>query len=136
MTEFDPNKSFIGERPQWSTYVTSRSPKFKLHTKKNHATAALTTHRGGIIYQWIDDQWVERSRYPTKNPDQCAHCGDEEVRYENAWRVFRIKGGPEEFTWERPMVCYNCYVNFFTNRPKISKLRYEDIGKTQLRLDI
>lgn len=53
-------------RPEWATTIPGRSPEFKIHNQKNHATCALTAclyswRKQGerIIWHWENDEWVK-----------------------------------------------------------------------------
>ena len=60
--------------PEWATYVWDRHPKFKVHSEKRYADAAVKRKspwswdkeilRGGIIYHLENGEWVEVERIP------------------------------------------------------------------------
>jgi hypothetical protein len=72
MAKFDPNnqepKRQLDSPYDWATYVANRSPQFKNHRIKGHATAAIRHQHNFLgdpfcklmIYQKVDGLWVER----------------------------------------------------------------------------
>lgn len=83
LDEFDPN-----QMPEaYATYTYGRLPHFKLHSKLQFATSALTNNKrsGGVLYEREGDRWVERARFephpysgfdPSKSklPERCESC--------------------------------------------------------------
>jgi len=68
---FNPNKAGMGE---WATYLNYRSPKFKVHQTRGHATLAIkygahSTYENGVttytiardakLYKREGAEWVE-----------------------------------------------------------------------------
>lgn len=61
--------------PEWATYIPDRTPAFKIHKQRSHARNAVG-NRESILYQYINDQWVEILRNePSKGPRNCDKCG-------------------------------------------------------------
>lgn len=86
MSEFDPNKMRPSQKSnwtyEWATYIPNRSPQFKIHGTKGHATAAckdksiygdLHYHIPSDIKLYKKDSdgfWLEIKivrKYPLKN---------------------------------------------------------------------
>lgn len=76
--EYDPNDQ--GKTP-WATYCPRRSPsQFKVHSKRAHATSAISQHDYGILFKWDDatHKWVEVVNWPNQRlgpPRVCDGCG-------------------------------------------------------------
>lgn len=85
--EFDPNV-----KPRlnvWATYVPGRSTKaaFATHRLRAHAMSALGCGVG-IIYEFVDGEWKERSRRDEPDEARCAGCGAPHAyrRVPGSWR--------------------------------------------------
>lgn len=82
--DFNPNLK--PRMNTWASYVPGRStkPEFSTHRLPAHAKSALGS-AVGIIYEWVDDEWVERFRRDKLQVKVCAGCGSPHV-----WRkVYR-----------------------------------------------
>ena len=77
----------------------------------------------GVMYELRDGEWFEYARKEGKNT-HCAHCGDEYGRYEGGTVVH---GGPEDFEFQKPTVCWDCYMQHFT-RHAPHPLNYYQLG--------
>jgi hypothetical protein len=71
----------------YATYISSRIPKWKIHTAKGHATNAIQYDKkaGGVMYELVDGEWQEFRRIEglgTQNaarPRTCPEC--EQTRF-------------------------------------------------------
>lgn len=74
---FDPNKSAEAE---WATFVPTRSPRFKIHTKRGHAINAVkntsywndykrTIPDDVILYRRVEGRWVQADIKRTYNDE-------------------------------------------------------------------
>lgn len=83
--DFNPNEK---KRPAWpfATFVPRRKPQFKVHHKRNHAAAALTTYMEGIMYEWVGEEWTEIQRL--EDP-RCCLCTPSEWAVVRAGRYYR-----------------------------------------------
>lgn len=113
--EFNPNAKGDPKMPVWASYIPSRSPAFKTHTLRSHAINALNNRASygspGIIYEYIDGEWVEWDRM--EEPTHCAHCRSKlggPNRYYN-WR--HMYNHPAQYAYKRPIVCIDCYEKHF-----------------------
>lgn len=124
MLEFDPNEKKQPKTPVWATYIPSRTPEWKLHTNRGHAINAINNRAStgygqgspGIIYEYVDGEWVEWDRY--ERPDRCAHCGGafRSSKGENSWwsTSYRLSYHDKKLTtYKQPVVCGVCYDSFF-----------------------
>lgn len=82
---FKPPAYKIKDPPIWATYIQDRSPQFKIHNKLEQANAALnygysSNRRGGVLYELVDNEWVQRKRVKGRGlkdaaePGICAGC--------------------------------------------------------------
>lgn len=67
------------KQPEWATFVDGRSPQFKMHNHKGHATNAISTHRQGSRVQLLrwnaqDGDWdIEYEHTPATHCERCGH---------------------------------------------------------------
>lgn len=62
--------------PQWATWIDQRHPEFKMHTGLGHAKGAITNAGHGLLYRWMEEQWIcvaivdkgQASRHPMLQP--------------------------------------------------------------------
>lgn len=111
--DFDPNAKGEPRVPVWATFIPSRTPNFKTHTQRSHAINALNNSaqyaRSGIIYEFVDGEWVEWDRF--EEPTNCAHCKKE---LERTWADRRlVHRYPVQYSYKRPFICGGCYENHF-----------------------
>ena len=111
MIDFDPNSKRDPKAPVWATYIPTRRPNFKTHTSLGHAVNAIGyrfPNNEGIIYEFVDNEWVEHDRY--ERPKNCAHCGSEfptpSSYYYAKYNVLtKYDTGPK---YKKPIVCRPC----------------------------
>lgn len=63
------------DKKVWATYVKTRSPEFKIHSKEGHATSAISTHwrsSDTAKYVFVDGQWI--AEFSRKRPENCSEC--------------------------------------------------------------
>lgn len=123
MLEFNPNEKKSPKTPVWASYVPARSPEWKLHAGRgqainainNRATSYGSLGSPGIIYEFVDGEWVEWDRY--ERPKECAHCGGpfghtERDRYfSEAYRLHWTS--TKLYAFQKPVVCATCYEAYF-----------------------
>jgi hypothetical protein len=135
LDDFDPNFKHGVKTPMWASYVPDRSPVFKAYNNRGHAANALNSARRGVMYELVDGQWVEYAR--KERHDTCAHCGKTKAEGGRSWYLssYGLNGGPEEFEFQKPRLCNICKP-YFDIYGYGGQLKYEDLGKTQLELDV
>lgn len=109
--EFDPNSR---DAPQWATYIPTRSPAWKIHSKKGQAAGAVSNSvnssgygHAAILYEYVNGKWIERGR--AEPTEFCAHCG-----IEDTGRTYRrLDKHPGKYQFEKPFVCQACYAEHF-----------------------
>lgn len=78
LIDFDPNETNKPQAPQWATYFPDRAPKFKVHTHRGHALNAFQERSTGILYEYLDNKWIERIQLSgDRRPSSCGRCGRE-----------------------------------------------------------
>lgn len=79
--KFDPNqKGNKPPAPRFATYIPDRRPEWKIHSALGHAKNAFQYRSNAILYEYIDEEWVERARIEDKprsynNQSPCSNCG-------------------------------------------------------------
>lgn len=89
--------------PEWATYVADRSPKFKVHTTRGFANAAISNHWPSTpveLYHLESGGWVLKESYPV--PTNCAECDIKITRK-------RVQYGTKGPKFKRPIVCGECW---------------------------
>lgn len=121
LNDFDPNNPKKTNH-LWATYIPYRYPQFKTHTKRAHASLALVnashTFRDAIMYEYVDNKWVERDRM--ESPEACDWCGGtlmftqerwgKEYTYKICRRLDKHSARP---SYKKPIVCQACYTKHF-----------------------
>ena len=82
LDSFNPN--LVPRLNTWATYIPGRTTKkpFATHRIASHAKSALKVSHTGIIYEYVDEVWVERYKVTQEDYDnrKCEYCGFRENR--------------------------------------------------------
>jgi hypothetical protein len=82
LDSFNPN--LVPRLNTWATYIPGRTTKkpFSTHRIAAHAKSALKASHTGIIYEYVNEEWVERYKVTEEdyNNRKCMYCGKEESR--------------------------------------------------------
>lgn len=92
MMNFNPNDANAPQLPKWATYIPGRRPEFKLHKQKGHATNAVGNHKCGIVYEYVDNEWVERYRLDRKDIVCAIEGCDNRSKYHYYNSVYTLPG--------------------------------------------
>jgi len=89
MKKLDFNPNMKPTMNVWATYIPTRStkPKFSTHRLLTHAKSAIGQSLG-IIYEYVDGEWVERWRRDEYDTKICAGCS-----VPHKYRTVRDQGG-------------------------------------------
>ncbi len=95
--DFNPNAK--PDLKAWATYIPTRStkPKFATHRTVGHAKSALS-HYVGIIYEFVDGEWMEIFRRDVPDEMVCIGCkvphSSRPVKnHRGYWGLERVPGG-------------------------------------------
>src|SRR6185369_7904087 len=108
----------------WGSYVPSRHPANKVHSKLQHAVSAISCkwpRHGGNVYKLVDGGWSLYKEY--KVPDHCDFCYDDgegcdgSKYYYFKWHILRWHKQKTN-SMESPVVCRHCYDWFFSYASK------------------
>lgn len=73
--KFDPNEKNKGVPViKWATYIPDRTPNFKIHKQINHAKSAFQYRNNAILYERVDEEWIERYRRELDGADHPRYC--------------------------------------------------------------
>lgn len=87
--QFNPNKPSVTKVYIWATYIPGRRPEFKLHSQRGHALTAFYDRENAILYNWVDDHWVEVFRMENYyDIDHCQICEKPFEVYDGAWSKY------------------------------------------------
>jgi hypothetical protein len=105
--DFNPNIPAKRKEFFWATYIPDRRPEFKMHTKRAHALNAAQYRNNYILYQWVDNEWVERSRLENFYDQKCHYCGYYFEGYQRYGGYSEWIDKDTDFP-KRVRVCYEC----------------------------
>jgi len=86
MDDFDPNN--LKRRDMiWATYFPDRKPPFKVYSNRGHALSSFMYRESGVLYNMIDDKWVEVYKLEPREErvTHCELCGEHEKYLTRKW---------------------------------------------------
>lgn len=103
---FDPNKVALPEFT-WATYIPDRNPNFKVHKNRGHALNAVDYRKNYILYQRVNDEWIERYRIENLAPEApCERCTNSASWWSHTWD--RDEKGKIAEPLKRLRICSTC----------------------------